>query len=114
MLKKLLVSLFGYNGSELSRFGNVFAYREFSRIGREIVVAAMNVALRQGFEVIYLDTDSVFVRNPNANLNDLTEPCGDAHQFDSIELRASIRHWPLSFKPQKASYCFWRAGPNGS
>lgn len=70
LLKKLLVSLFGYSGSDLNRFGNVFAYREVNRIGRETVVAAMNLALREGFDVIYLDTDSVFAKKQDGNLND--------------------------------------------
>jgi len=70
LLKKLLVSLFGYSGSDLNRFGNIFAYREVNRIGRETIVAAMNVALREGFEVIYLDTDSIFVKRRDADLND--------------------------------------------
>ena len=59
-LKKLLVSLYGYSGSDLSRFGNVSAYREVNRVGRETVVRAMNVALHEGFEVVYIDPDSVF------------------------------------------------------
>jgi DNA polymerase elongation subunit (family B) len=70
MLKKLLVSLFGYSGSDLNRFGNVFAYREVNRIGRETVVAAMNVSLKEGFEIIYLDTDSVFVKKQYSELDD--------------------------------------------
>jgi hypothetical protein len=70
VLKKHLVSLFGYSGSDLNRFGNIFAYREVNRIGRETVVKAMNIALREGFEVIYLDTDSIFVKRENTNLDD--------------------------------------------
>ena len=45
LLKKLLVSLYGYSGSDLNRFGNVFAYREINRIGRETVIKAMNIAI---------------------------------------------------------------------
>ncbi len=65
-LKKLLVSLYGYSGSDLNRFGNVSAYREVNRVGRETVVRAMNVALHEGFEVIYIDTDSVFLEKQQA------------------------------------------------
>src|SRR5208282_745045 len=70
LLKKLLVCLYGYSGSDLNRFGNVFTYREVNRIGRETVVKAMNIALKGGFELIYLDTDSVFVKKPDATHND--------------------------------------------
>jgi hypothetical protein len=70
LLKKLLVCLYGYSGSDLNRFGNMFAYREVNRIGRETVVAAMNIALSDGFEVIYLDTDSIFVKKNGANIEE--------------------------------------------
>ena len=67
-LKKLLVSIFGYSGSDLNRFCNAFTYREVNRLGRVTVVAAMNTALGEGFEVIYLDTDSVFVKRSKVDL----------------------------------------------
>jgi len=73
LLKKLLVCLFGYSGSDLNRFGNVFAYREINRIGRETVVRAMNIALKNGFEVIYLDTDSIFVQREGASFDDFNQ-----------------------------------------
>ena len=73
LLKKLLVCLFGYSGSDLNRFGNVFAYREINRIGRETVVKAMNLALKDDFEVIYLDTDSIFVQRKGASLDDFKQ-----------------------------------------
>ena len=65
LLKKLLVSLYGYSGSDLNRFGNMFVYREINRIGRETIVDAMNIAMKEGFRVIYLDTDSIFVERQN-------------------------------------------------
>jgi DNA polymerase elongation subunit (family B) len=73
LLKKLLVCIFGYSGSDLNRFGNAFAYREINRIGRETVVKAMNIALRDGFEVIYLDTDSIFVQRKEGSFDDFNQ-----------------------------------------
>jgi hypothetical protein len=70
LLKKLLVSLYGYSGSDLNRFGNAFAYREINRIGRETIIRAMNIAMNQGYQLIYLDTDSIFVKRQNAKLDD--------------------------------------------
>ncbi len=70
LLKKLLVSFYGYSGSDLNRFGNVFVYREINRIARETIVGAMNVAMKEGFRVIYLDTDSIFVKRQDANRDD--------------------------------------------
>jgi DNA polymerase elongation subunit (family B) len=73
LLKKLLVSVYGYSGSDLNRFGNIFTYREINRIGRETIISAMNIAMNEGFQIIYLDTDSIFIKNPNATHDDFNQ-----------------------------------------
>jgi DNA polymerase elongation subunit (family B) len=102
VLKKLLVSLFGYSGSDLNRFGNVFAYREVNRIGRETVVAAMNVALREGFEVIYLDTDSVFVKKQDSELDDFRRLRDRIERETGFEISVAHRFRYLVLLPQEA------------
>jgi hypothetical protein len=102
VLKKLLVSLFGYSGSDLNRFGNVFAYREVNRIGRETVVAAMNVALREGFEVIYLDTDAVFVKRQDASLDDFLRLEGMIEDETGFEIRLAHHYRYLVLLAQEA------------
>jgi DNA polymerase elongation subunit (family B) len=101
-LKKLLVSLFGYSGSDLNRFGNVFAYREVNRIGRETVVAAMNVALGEGFEIIYLDTDSVFVKRQNADRDDFLALSKKIEKETGFEISLANHYRYLVLLPQEA------------
>jgi DNA polymerase elongation subunit (family B) len=101
-LKKLLVSIFGYSGSDLNRFGNVFAYREVNRLGRETVVAAMNTALREGFEVIYLDTDSVFVERPTADLADFLALSQKIEKRTGFEISLANHYRYLVLLPQEA------------
>jgi len=102
VLKKHLVSLFGYSGSDLNRFGNVFAYREVNRIGRETVVAAMNAALGEGFEVIYLDTDSIFVKRENANLNDFLRLARKIENETGFKISLAHHYRYLALLAQKA------------
>jgi DNA polymerase elongation subunit (family B) len=102
VLKKHLVSLFGYSGSDLNRFGNVFAYREVNRIGRETVVAAMNVALREGFQVIYLDTDSIFVKRENTNLNDFVSLARMIESETGFDISLAHHYRYLVLLPQEA------------
>ncbi len=102
LLKKLLVSLFGYSGSDLNRFGNVFAYREVNRIGRETIVAAMNAGLGEGFEVIYLDTDSIFVKRQNANLDDFVRLAGIIEEETGFEISLTHHYRYLVLLSQEA------------
>ena len=92
LLKKLLVSLYGYSGSDLNRFGNVFTYREINRIGRETIVCAMNIAMKEGFRVIYLDTDSIFVEQRNATHDDFRKLADEDYADSRIR---NFCHKPL-------------------
>ncbi len=65
-LKMILVCLYGTSGCCWNRFGNVLCFEEINHRSRKVVVQTKNLALRHGFEVIYADTDSLFVKKPKA------------------------------------------------
>jgi DNA polymerase elongation subunit (family B) len=65
-LKSILVCIYGYSGCFANRFNNVACYEEINRIARETLIDAMNIAMRDGFEVIYADSDSLFVKKEGA------------------------------------------------
>jgi len=69
-LKGILVCIYGYSGCFANRFNNVAAYEEINRIARETLVETMNIAMGKGFEVIYADTDSIFVKKKGASRED--------------------------------------------
>ena len=102
LLKKLLVCLYGYSGSDLNRFGNVFTYREVNRIGRETVVKAMNIALKEGFELIYLDTDSVFVKKTNATHDDYENLANKIREETSFPISVANHYRYLVLLTQEA------------
>ena len=102
LLKKLLVSLYGYSGSDLNRFGNVFVYREINRIAREIIVGAMNIAMKDGFRVIYLDTDSIFVERQNVTREDFKKLAEKITQTLEFEISLANHYRYLVLLTQEA------------
>lgn len=69
-LKMILVCLYGTSGCCWNRFGNVLCFEEINRRARKVIVQTTNLARRNGFEVIYADTDSLFVKKPTATRAD--------------------------------------------
>ncbi|MCW4041437.1 MAG: hypothetical protein NWE83_11895 [Candidatus Bathyarchaeota archaeon] len=69
-LKMILVCLYGTSGCCWNRFGNVLCFEEINHRSRKVVVQTKNLAQRHGFEVIYADTDSLFVKKPTATRAD--------------------------------------------
>ena len=69
-LKGILVCIYGYSGCFANRFNNVACYEEINRLARENLVKALNIALEEGFETIYADSDSLFVKKKRATRRD--------------------------------------------
>ena len=72
-LKLMLVVVYGYSGCYANRFANVRVFQEINRQARIAMVQALNVCLENGFEVVYGDTDSLFVKSPDASEEDYRE-----------------------------------------
>ena len=62
-LKNILVCLYGTTGSLWNRYGNVLVFEEINRLSREILIKTKDVVQKSGYELIYADTDSVFIKN---------------------------------------------------
>jgi DNA polymerase elongation subunit (family B) len=61
-LKNILVCLYGSTGSLWNRFGNVLAFEEINRLSREVLIKTKDIVQRLGYELVYADTDSVFIK----------------------------------------------------
>jgi DNA polymerase elongation subunit (family B) len=61
-LKNILVCLYGSTGSLWNRFGNVLAFEEINRLSREVLIKTKDIVQRVGYELVYADTDSVFIK----------------------------------------------------
>jgi DNA polymerase-2 len=62
-LKNILVCLYGISGSLWNRFGNVLVFEEINKLSREVLLKTKDIVQKLGFEVIYADTDSVFIKD---------------------------------------------------
>ncbi|MEM2094851.1 MAG: DNA polymerase domain-containing protein, partial [Candidatus Bathyarchaeia archaeon] len=69
-LKGILVCIYGFSACFANRFGNIAVYQEINRIARQVLLRSINVALEDGFNVVYGDTDSLFLKKTEATQKD--------------------------------------------
>jgi DNA polymerase elongation subunit (family B) len=64
-LKNILVCLYGTTSSLWNRYGNVLVFEEINKLSREVLIKTKNIVQNLGYELIYADTDSVFIKRNN-------------------------------------------------
>ena len=69
-LKNILVSLYGTTGSFWNRFANVLVFEEINALARDVLIKTKDVVQEHGFELLYADTDSVFLRKDGAPIDE--------------------------------------------
>jgi DNA polymerase elongation subunit (family B) len=52
---------YGTTGSHWNRYGNVRVFEEINRLSREVLIETKDVVQKLGYELIYAETDSVFI-----------------------------------------------------
>jgi hypothetical protein len=62
VLKGMLVTCFGYTGYKNAKFGRVDVYMAITRISREVLIGAKELADELGFRVLHGITDCIFVQ----------------------------------------------------
>jgi len=74
-LKNILVCLYGSTGSLWNRFGNVLAFEEINRLSREVLIKTKDIVQELGYDLVYADTDSVFIKKKSSarDYNELIE-----------------------------------------
>ena len=72
-LKSVLVCIYGFSGCFANRFNNVAAYNEINAISRRMLVLSMNISMAKGFQVLYGNVDSIFVKRLDATKEDYEE-----------------------------------------
>jgi DNA polymerase elongation subunit (family B) len=61
-LKNILVCLYGSTGSLWNKYGNVLAFEEINKLSRDILIKTKDIVQGLGYELVYADTDSVFIK----------------------------------------------------
>ncbi len=100
--KWLLVTCFGYLGYKNARFGRIEAHEAVSAYGREVLLQAKELVEAQGYRVLHLYVDGLWVHKPGArrrpDYEALVETIG-ARTGLPIELEGVYR-W-LAFLPSR-------------
>ena len=66
ILKQILVCLYGTSGSIWNRYSNVRVFEEINKLARQILLQTKDIVQKAGFELIYADTDAVFLKKKDA------------------------------------------------
>ena len=70
VLKQILVCLYGTSGSIWNRYSNVSVFEEINKLSRQILLKTKDIVQSSGFELIYADTDAVFLKRKDATKSD--------------------------------------------
>jgi DNA polymerase elongation subunit (family B) len=73
VLKQILVCLYGTSGSIWNRYSNVRVFEEINKHARQILLKTKDIVQEAGFELIYADTDAVFLKKKDATKEDFEE-----------------------------------------
>jgi DNA polymerase elongation subunit (family B) len=64
------VCLYGTSGSIWNRYSNVKVFEEINKLARQILLKTKDIVQNAGFELIYADTDAVFLKKNSATKKD--------------------------------------------
>ena len=70
VLKQILVCLYGTSGSIWNRYSNVRVFEEINKLSRQILLKTKDIVQSSGFELIYADTDAVFLKRERCDKTD--------------------------------------------
>ncbi len=73
ILKQILVCLYGTSGSIWNRFSNVQVFEAINKLSREILLKTKDIVQKAGFQLVYADTDAVFLKKNDATKSDYEE-----------------------------------------
>ncbi|MFL6497221.1 MAG: hypothetical protein ACJ70U_00780 [Nitrososphaera sp.] len=85
-LKNILVCLYGSTGSLWNRYGNVLAFEEINRLSREVLIKTKDIVQKLGYDLVYADTDSVFIKRTDSarDYNEVIDTLSKQYQSDLV------------------------------
>ncbi len=100
-LKWILVTCFGYLGYKNAKFGTVDGHIGVCAFGREALLNASHTAEEQGFEVIHGIVDSLWLKKPDASLDDYENLCKTITKQTDIPISFGGRYKWIVFLPSR-------------
>ena len=92
ILKQILVCLYGTSGSIWNRYSNVQVFEEINKLSREILLKTKDIVQRAGFELIYADTDAVFLKKKDASREDFEKIMNELIRETRLEMTLEFHY----------------------
>jgi DNA polymerase elongation subunit (family B) len=92
ILKQILVCLYGTSGSIWNRYSNVRVFEEINKLSRQILLKTKDIVQNAGFELIYADTDAVFLKRRGATKEDFVEIKGLIAKETGLDLNLEFHY----------------------
>jgi len=96
-LKMLLVSSYGYSGNNYNRFGNPLTFEWINRLSRKVMLEVYKIVEEKGYDIVYGDTDSVFVRKESATRRDYENLAREITERIGIPMKLSRVYRLIAF-----------------
>jgi DNA polymerase elongation subunit (family B) len=100
-LKWILVTCFGYLGYKNAKFGTVDGHIGVCAFGREALLNASHTAEARGFEVIHGIVDSLWLKKPDASLEDYEDLCKLITEQSGVSINFEGRYKWIVFLPSR-------------
>src|SRR5919199_581862 len=101
-LKNILVCLYGSTGSIWNRYGNVLAFEEINRISRDVLIKTKDIVQGLGDELVYADTDSVFIKRKDSSARDYNEAINTLSKETGLSISVDYHYKSLVLLPLEA------------
>ena len=105
-LKSILVCLYGTSGCCWNRFGNVLCFEAINKYSRAALIETKNFIQRKDFEIIYADTDSIFIKKKHATREDYEHIAQEISQHTGLPIALDHHYKFLLLLPLQS-------GPSG-
>ena len=86
VLKQILVCLYGTSGSIWNRYSNVHVFEEINKLSRQVLLKTKDIVQSSGFELIYADTDAVFLKRKGATKTDYENIMNELIQETGLDM----------------------------
>jgi DNA polymerase elongation subunit (family B) len=100
-LKWILVTCFGYLGYRNAKFGTVDGHMGVCAFGREALLKAAHLAENHGFEIIHGIVDSLWLKKPNASLEEYNALCKTITDQVGVPISFEGSYKWIAFLPSK-------------
>lgn len=100
-LKVMANAMYGYMGWSSARWYSKEGAESVTAWGRELIIRASNIAKEAGFEVVYGDTDSIFVKG---NMSDVDNLVSRITKELDLEIKIDKKYKKIFFTKNKKRY----------